>query len=275
MTRTKSQRRRKKRQWFRAVSAPLILGRTRARRPTSMTHSAALHRLRGLLLALLVLVVTGALWLTFDDRFYVYYADVVGAVHVSPDDVFQSSGLPGLHVLWVRSDEVEKRILAAEPSVESTQVDCPLRIRSLMSGAEPAAECTITIVERRPRMLWDDDGQLWWIDADGVVFAADGAALEMLSERWVVHGPLPQGEDGQLNERVRIALSELWATGMNMSPLYYVSGRGLTFADERGWLVILGQGSGMDRRLQVLEGLVADLEVRFADVPYYSLANEW
>jgi hypothetical protein len=250
-----------------------------------MTHSAALYRLRGLLLALSILVVAGALWLTLDNRFYVYYADVVGAIHVSPDDIFQSSGLPGLHILWVRSGEVEKRILAAEPSVESAQVACPLLLHSLVSGAEPAAECIITIVERRPRVLWDDDGRLWWIDAEGVVFSADGAAPEMLSERWVVYGSLPQGEDGQLSERVRVALSELWATGRNVSPLYYVPERGLTFVDERGWRVILGQGPGMDRRLQVLEGLAADLEargltpkfvdVRFVDAPYYSLANEW
>ena len=84
---------------------------------------------------------------------------------------------------------------------------------------------------------------------------------------------------------MRIALSELWVIGVNVSPLYYVPERGLTFADQRGWRVILGQGPGIARRLQVLEALVADLEargltprfvdVRFADAPYYSLVNEW
>jgi len=61
--------------------------------------------------------------------------------------------------------------------------------------------------------------------------------------------------------------------------------RGLVFVDERGCKVILGRGPGMDRRLQVLDELVADLEargltprfvdVRFADAPYYSLINDW
>jgi hypothetical protein len=64
-----------------------------------------------------------------------------------------------------------------------------------------------------------------------------------------------------------------------------VPAQGLTFTDERGWLVVLGQGPGMVKRLQVLERLTTDLEarglvpmfidVRFADAPYYSLMNEW
>jgi hypothetical protein len=89
-----------------------------------------------------------------------------------------------------------------------------------------------------------------------------------------------------LDERVRVALTELWAVGMNVSPsLTYVPGRGLVFTDDRGWRVILGQGQGMEERLRVLGWLVADLEardvvprfvdVRFADAPYYSLMNDW
>jgi hypothetical protein len=69
------------------------------------------------------------------------------------------------------------------------------------------------------------------------------------------------------------------------SLFYYVPERGLVFTNEQGWRVILGQGPGMKKRLQVLERLTADLEargltprfvdVRFADAPYYSLTNDW
>jgi hypothetical protein len=139
-------------------------------------------------------------------------------------------------------------------------------------------------------VTWDEDGQLWWIDADGVVFSAmapgPAPAQGTLSEGWLVRGPLPRGEDGRLDERVRVALAELWSSGMSVpSSLAYVPGRGLVFTDERGWRVILGQGPGMGRRLQVLEWLAADLQargltprfvdVRFPDAPYYSLTNDW
>ena len=284
---TKYQRRqRKKKRRFEAAGA-LILGRSRVKRPSAASRSL-LQRLRGILLLSLVAVAAGALWLALDDRFYIYHADVVGTVQVSPDEVFRASGLPGLHILWVRPAEVEACLRAALPTLESAQVVC--RLQPLALSARPSAKCAITVVERQPKVMWDEDGQLWWIDADGVIFPAnapaEGSVQGMLSDGWLVQGPLPRGEDGWLDERVRVALTELWAAGADVSPLlYYVPGRGLVLTDERGWRVVVGQGAGMEKRLQVLESLAADLkargltprfvDVRFADAPYYSLANEW
>lgn len=156
---TKSQRqRRKKRKRF-ETAGTLVLGQARTRRPSKIRNSQFV--IRNLLFLLLVALAAGALWLTLDDRFYIYHADVVGAVRVSPDEVFRASGLPRLHILWARPAEIEARILAALPTLESAQVVCGL----------PAA-CTITVVERQPMVTWDEDGQLWWIDADGVIFPA-------------------------------------------------------------------------------------------------------
>lgn len=273
----------------------MILGRARVRQsPKARGAQFAVRNswfaIRSVLVVLLFVIAVGALWLALDDRFYVYDADVVGVVRVSPDDVFQASGLPGLHILWVCPADVEARILAALPTLESAHVICGLQVPALNAG--PQSRCAITVAERQPRVMWNEDGQLWWIDAEGVIFPAspsippsggDGGAA---AGGWLVRGPLPRGEDGWLDARVRVALTELWAAGVGVSPsLDYVPGRGLVFVDERGWRVILGQGPGMDGRLQVLERLVSSLtargltprfvDVRFPDAPYYSLANEW
>jgi hypothetical protein len=281
MTRYQGRQQKKKRK-FEAAGA-LVLGRAQVRRPSTASRSL-LRRLNGVLLLSLVAVAAGALWLTLDDRFYIYHADVTGTVQVSPDEVFRASGLPGLHVLWVRPAEIEARLRAALPTLESARVVCHLQPPSL--SARPLAKCTIAVVERQPKVMWDEDGQLWWIDADGVIFSANASVREMLSDSWLVRGPLPRGEDGWLDERVRVALTELWAAGADVSLLlYYVPGRGLVLTDERGWRVVVGQGAGVGKRLQVLELLAADLEargltprfvdVRFADAPYYSLTNDW
>lgn len=252
----------------------MVLGRARIRQLPAATR-ASVRWIRGLLLLVAFVVLVGALWLTVDDRFYIYRTEIVGLGRLSPDEVFQASGLPGLHVLWVRSAECEARLLNTLPTLESAQVACRL-----------PARCTITVTERQPRLVWNEDGQLWWVDAQGVVFPAEITAQDTSPDAWSVRGPLPRGEDGELDERVRVALAELWAAGVDISPeLYYVPGRGLILTDERNWRVIVGQGPGMDRRLQVLETLAADLEarsltprfvdVRFADAPYYSLVNDW
>ena len=292
---TKSQKRRRKKKQRFETTGTVILDRVRARRSPKTRNSQFAIRssqfmIRNLLLLLLVGITAGALWLAFDDRFYVYHADVVGAVRVSPDEIFRASGLPGLHILWVRPAEVEARLLAALPTLEDAQVVCRPQPPAISAGLP--ARCSITVVERQPRVMWDENGQLWWIGAEGIVFpgpsslppSGEDEGGEM--EGWLVRGPLPRDEDGWLDERVRVALAELWAVGADVSPLlYYVPARGLVLTDKRGWRVIVGRGPGMDRRLQVLEWLAADLEarglaprfvdVRFADAPYYSLTNDW
>ena len=287
MGKSRRRGRRKNGRGFETASV-LVVGQAQARRPSRTRHSP--FAIRALLLLLLAVVVAGVLWLTLDDRFYIYGAEVVGTIRLSPDEVFRASGLPGLHILWVRSAEVESRILAALPSLESAQVLCGLQPPTL--GAEPLANCTIAVVERQPRVMWNDDGQLWWIDADGVIFPASpsfipagGGERGGGADDWLVRGPLPQDEDGRLDEPVRVALAELWAIGADVSPLLYVPNRGLVFTDGRGWRVVVGQGPGMAERLQVLEWLATDLEmrgltprfvdVRFPDAPYYSEKNEW
>jgi cell division septal protein FtsQ len=247
----------------------LAIGRARrSTRPRSWSWRRWLWRV------LLVVVVVGVgvvVWGLLDDRFYVYKADVVGAVRVSQEQVFWASDLPGLHVLWVNADQVEAQILAELPSLESAEVVCQL-----------PSNCTITVAERQPRMIWNDSGQLWGVDADGIIFPAE----EAFTEAWVVRGPLPKGEDDLLAEPARVALAELWASGVEIAPeLVYVPSRGFMIIDSRGWRVIVGQGAGMKERLGVLETVAADLEargispkfvdVRFPEAPYYSLTNEW
>jgi len=248
----------------------LILGRSRVGGLPEVRVPPLLARNLLLLLAAIGAV---ALWLWLDARFYVLDPSVEGTARVSADEVLQASGLPGLHILWVRPAKIELKIVEQLPALERAQVACKL-----------PARCTVTVVERQPRMTWEDEGgQLWWIDDEGVLFPAE----ESLSEGWMVRGPLPQGEDGRIDERVRVGLAELWAAGVDIPSqrIYYAPDRGLVFTDERGWRVIVGQGAGVEGRLQLLERLAVDLEarslrprfvdVRFVDAPYYSLTNDW
>jgi hypothetical protein len=224
-----------------------------------------------------VAAVAGAvgLWLTVDSRFYVYEARIEGTRRLSPDQVFEASGLRGLHILWARPATIEPQILEALPSLESAEASCQL-----------PAECSISVVERRPRVVWHDGDQTWWIDDQGTVFdTQDGAtSLGGVGEdtgQWSVTGPLPRGEDDNLDPEVRVALEELWESERDLPGVFqYSPDEGLSFVDGRGWRVVVGKGSGMARRLHVLDGVTAHLaaaqvtprfvDVRFPDAPYYA-----
>lgn len=245
--------------------------------PAPVARHAARRMRKALWYGIAILVIVGAVgvWLTIDERFYIYQADVVGAQRVSSEEVFHASGLSGLHILWARSAEIEARIMEALPVIGTVEVSCGL-----------PADCTITVAEREPEVVWDDAerGQLWAVDADGVIFPPE----ETTPTDWQVRGPMPREEEGRLDENVRVALCELVASdrGAFLSrELYYEPGRGLLFVDEHGWRIILGEGDGMAERLRVAEQLMTYLEsrslspkfvdVRFPSAPYYSLTNDW
>ena len=254
------------------AARPLVLGRARV----SQAAGPARRWVRWVqvgICSVLTLVAGLALWLTIDDRFYILDLDVTGNARTPDGVVGQASEIAGLHIFWVRSDEVSERIVQAVPGIEAADVVCRL----------PAA-CTIQVIERQPKVTWIDaeQGASWWVDDEGVVFPAAGVD----SEGWAVRGPLPVDEDGRLQESMRAALAELWAADNNVPQSFdYVPGRGLTFNDPRGWQVVLGTGSGMMQRMQVLDLLTARLaargvspkyvDVRFPEAPYYSITNEW
>jgi len=241
--------------------------------PISLRRSRWLHI--GLWVGLALAVLAGALglWLSWDSRFYIYDAEVVGTRQLAREDLFEASGLNGLHILWARSGAIESQLLEEFPSLENVQVSCSL-----------PSDCRISVVERQPRVLWSDQGEEWWIDEEGAIFGVQeeaGEAAHEAARKWVVRGPLPRADDGSLDERVRVALTELWASGADIPTEFaYDPGRGLSFVDQRGWQVIVGQGSGMEERLAALEQLTAHLEssgitpsfvdVRFPHAPYYS-----
>jgi len=271
-------------------SGAVVLNRVKlGQAPVSLNRVRWMQRGLWLLLAAAVIGGGLVLWLTVDARFYVYDAQIEGNRRLSQEEIFEASGLPGLHILWARSRTIESRILEAFPSLESVDASCHL-----------PSECTISVVERRPRVLWNEgaagSGERWWIDEEGAIFLlrdeAASAATEAGSEhredasgRWTVTGPLPRDDEDKLDEQVRVALAGFWQSGRDLPTAFqYSPEQGLSFVDEHGWRIIVGRGAGMARRLQVLELMVAHLEsrgvtprfvdVRFPEAPYYVPAAE-
>lgn len=254
------------------AARPLVLGRARV----SQAAGPARRWVRWVqvgVCCVLTLVAGLALWLTVDDRFYILDIDVTGNTRTPEGVVCQASELAGLHILWVRSDDVTDRLVQGVQGIEGAEVKCRL-----------PSSCTIRVIERQPKFMWVEveQGSSWWVDGEGVVFPATGED----SEGPVVRGSLPLGEDGKLQESMRVALAELWAADTNVPQSFdYVPERGLIFNDPRGWRVILGTGHGMIQRMQVLDLLTAHLaargisplyvDVRFPEAPYYSTTNEW
>lgn len=261
----RSKKRRTKKRYRFETAAPLILGRR-----TTQTRSVEIpeHWLTAATSAVAITVLL--LWLFLSPRFRISEAQVIGAGRLSQAEIYEASGLDGRHVLWARGGPAEENILERLPSISWARVACA-----------PAANCTIAVVERLPMLSWQTGEQLLWVDAAG----GFTPALEPLEGGWEIHGPLPLDEEGRVERDVLVGVAELEELGVIPQSLDYQEGRGLVIADGAGWRVILGEGSGMERRLRayaaIREHLLEEgvqprfVDVRFPEAPYYSEENEW
>jgi len=253
----------RRRQNFRQ-SVPLVLGGRTTARPAPARPAAMLGSMGGI--ALLGLV----LWFAFSPQFYVTSAQVVGAQRVPPQAIFAASGLQRLHILWANPRAAERRILENIPSIERARVSCQL-----------PARCVIAVTEREVMAAWEQGGVYYWVDRAGGAFPAAGP----LEGKWQVSGPIPTDKRGLVVQDVLVGLEELERLGVRPGPVLYRPGRGLVLEDPAGWRVVVGQGTGMARRLQVYMKIRAHLvakgitprfvDVRFPDAPYYSVTNDW
>jgi len=253
----------RRRQNFRQ-SVPLVLGGRTTARPTPTRPAAMLGSMGGI--ALLGLV----LWFAFSPPFFITSAQVVGAQRVPPQAVFAASGLERLHILWANPRTAERRILENIPSIERARVSCQL-----------PARCVIAVTEREVMAAWEQGGVYYWVDRAGGAFPAAGP----LEGEWQVSGPIPTDKRGLVVQDVLVGLEELERLGVRPGPILYRPGRGLVLEDPAGWRVVVGQGTGMARRLQVYMKIRAHLvakgitprfvDVRFPDAPYYSVTNDW
>jgi hypothetical protein len=210
------------------------------------------------------------LWFAFSPQFYVTSAQVVGAQRVPPQAIFAASGLQRLHILWANPRAAERRILENIPSIERARVSCQL-----------PARCVIAVTEREVMAAWEQGGVYYWVDRAGGAFPAAGP----LEGEWRVSGPIPTDKRGLVVQDVLVGLEELERLGVRPGPVLYRPGRGLVLEDPAGWRVVVGQGTGMARRLQVYMKIRAHLvakgitprfvDVRFPDAPYYSVTNDW
>ncbi|MBN1954623.1 MAG: hypothetical protein JW900_06180 [Anaerolineae bacterium] len=262
MATTKKKQHKKKDRYERSV--PLAWGQWRTiSKPIALEPVWLLAACGAILLSLV-------LWFSFSPRFHVADAQVIGASRVSSEALFAASGLAQRHVLFVNGRAAAKDILTALPSVREAKVYCLL-----------PADCVISIVEWEPVLTWQTGQETLWVDAAG----GTSVALQPLESGWRINGPLPLDDAGRVEREVLISLAELTQLGIQPGEAAYRLGRGLVLNDPAGWRVVVGQGAGMEERLQVYatvrEHLLAEgvqptfVDVRFPDAPYYSETSEW
>lgn len=215
-------------------------------------------------------------------------ASVTGNNRLSAEEINAVLNVSGRPFFMVNVKEVHDRLLANYPELESAQV-------TLI----PPATLNISVVERTPVILWQQDGGMTWIDRSGVAFIPRGLVTGLV----VVNGsgiPLPApapadpNQDGEapvsagpapfINRDLVGAILALAPNVPADSAMIYDPDHGLGWKDSRGWEAFFGTNlKDMPLKARVYEALVAKLisdgkspvliDVSYPSTPYYRMAD--
>jgi cell division septal protein FtsQ len=212
-------------------------------RPALGTTRRSWGRLAGLAL-LAVLLATLALLFVNDD-FYVESAEITGATYSDVDEIYRISGVHDFSLFWVNASEAEQRVEQL-PFVKSARV-WPLLPHKVH----------IDVLERQPVLLWQANGQAFWVDADGVVLpvAASNDSLPVLVD---LDGSSLDSQ-GQVDPQMVAAVLQLDAQLPALERVAWSQDRGLHFVSPDGTLVVLGRDSRLAERVRQLVALQSEL----------------
>src|SRR5258708_33366034 len=110
---------------------------------------------------LLVIALLVVLFLIFTrDVFFIHEIAVGGTKYLTPEEIFERSGLATMHIFWVDPATIAKN-LEQDPEIANADVQV----------GWPPNMVQITITEREPALIWEQGGQRVWVDVRGRVMA--------------------------------------------------------------------------------------------------------
>lgn len=196
-----------------------------------------------------------------DGRFRVAEVTIRGANLVTSEQVETRADLMGMQIFAVNAHQVEEHLLETFGLLERAAVQTRLPDRVL-----------IHVSEQDTLLLWSSEGNLWWVDAQGLVLGVAPSRGELVA----LHDR--SGLDVTPGEYL---VGVPWAFVAEMSralptvrDFEFTLEDGLILIVADGWPVYLGVSGDAVHKAAVLEELTEALGARGERVVYIDLKNE-
>jgi hypothetical protein len=210
--------------------------------------------------------------------FHVPAATVLGNNRLSPDEINAVLDVTGQSIFTVQPDELAVRLRMNYPELASAQVKVYL-----------PNQVYVTVSERQPVVLWQQNNGYTWIDSSGVAFRPRGVVTGLVP---VIGLNAPPAGNASADPLVPppFMQKELVDAILVLSPnvpadstMIFDPGYGLGWKDSRGWEVFFGTGKkDMPLKIRVYQSLVNSLvergitpkfiSVEYPDAPYYRMS---
>ena len=212
--------------------------------------------------------------------FRVQQARVEGVERLSADQVARSLLVFNKPVFTIDPRAMEAQLRQTQPALASVSVWVGF-----------PAQVVVQVKERQPRLIWEVDGQVQWVDAEGYAFPALGNGDELPRVQASAWPPpplmvtTPEDESGPqplMTPEMVEAVVFLRAQAPPGVDLLYDQEHGFGWLDPRGWKVYFGMDvADIDMKLMVYAAIVDTLQnqgiqpalisVEYLHAPYYRL----
>jgi hypothetical protein len=203
-------------------------------------------------------------------------ATVFGNNRLTREEIESVMGVLGQSIFTVQPDEVETRLRMNYPELLSAQVDVYL-----------PNHVYVTVTERQPVILWQQDEGLTWIDATGVAFRPRGLVAGLVPIKGLVTPPPgsaplddPFSPPPYMQKELVDAILILAPNVPADTTMVFDRTFGLGWTDNRGWKSFFGTSAkDMPLKVRVYQSLVDSLvkrgvtptfiSVMYPDAPFY------
>ena len=220
-----------------------------------------------------------AIYLLFTSpTFMVTTPQISGNQYLSAETLNETLALSGKTIFTLVPAELERELLIAHPGLADVEVSL-----SLPNVA------SVTVRERQPALIWQQDGRVAWIDTEGVAFRATSQVDGLIAVTALESPPAPVVDTSTRSElapppyiapETVVALQSLIANVPPGTPIIYDPETGLGWTDPRGWTVQLGDiTEEIGLKLRLYETIVSWFEennihpilvnLEYPHAPYY------
>lgn len=221
---------------------------------------------------LMIILLSGVLALFFvSDVFYVSTIRVGDANYITAEEIFTHARVADFHIFWLTPEEV-----AANVTEYAAIAEADVRL------GWPPNMVTITVQEREPALIWEQDGVAYWVDIQGNVMDQREERDDLV--RVIVDDPAvesPVGTSEGLASEIVLGVLQLHDLRPDILTWRYHPVDGLGWRNANGWDVWLGTGTNMEEKLRIYDAQAVSLIARGIqpgvinivdpDAPYYTV----
>ncbi|HEX7589113.1 MAG TPA: FtsQ-type POTRA domain-containing protein, partial [Anaerolineae bacterium] len=210
--------------------------------------------------ALAFVILVGLFEFFNGDSFYVYTFEVNGTKYLTRAEVERTSGLIGYNIFFVDARTIEQSLLKL-PEVKSVRVSTGL-----------PNQVAVQVEERAPEIVWQRGAESYWLDHDGIAFRARANLTQLPAIRDLDLGAVKLGQPIQSDGYDAYhALHAAWSTAPSV--FEWSSARGLSYIDEHGWKIYLGDSTEMAGKLAKLGALMPQLASQNVHIAFIDLSK--